>query len=239
MKSFNYTLLASLLVFTLVSCAQDNAEESGATPAAAGPNTSTPGAAPSSAAKTGAPPAPPKPAAARTFEVPSGTEITIILTDALSSGKNQAGDQFQASLAAPILVNGQTIIDRGAKVQGRVVDAESSGRVKGLANMRLILTSIVDGAKTYPIVTKPFYAEAEATKARDAGIIGGAAGVGAAIGAIAGGKKGAATGAAIGGGAGTGTVLATKGKEVEFPSETKLTFTLDQAAQLPAIKNIS
>ena len=41
------------------------------------------------------------------------------------------------------------------------------------------------------------------------------------------------TGAIIGGAAGTGTVLATKGKEVEFDSESKLKFTLDQDASIP------
>ena len=107
--------------------------------------------------------------------------------------------------------------------------------MKGRANIRLVLTSILDGRKTYSIVTKPFEAEAESTKGRDAGIIGGVAGVGAAIGAIAGGKKGAAEGAVIGGAAGTGTVLATKGKEVQFDSETKLKFTLDKSVSLPKI----
>ena len=55
---------------------------------------------------------------------------------------------------------------------------------------------------------------------------------GAAIGAIAGGKKGAAVGAAVGGGGGTAAVLATKGKEVEYPAESRLTFTLAQDASI-------
>jgi len=76
------------------------------------------------------------------------------------------------------------------------------------------------------ISTKPYTTVAESTKKRDAEIIGGGAGVGAAIGAIAGGGKGAAIGAAIGGGAGTGTVLATKGKEIRFGVEHPLSFTL-------------
>jgi hypothetical protein len=99
----------------------------------------------------------------------------------------------------------------------------------------MVLTSIVDGGKTYPIVTRPFVAEAESTKGRDAGIIGGGAGIGAAIGAITGGGSGAAKGAAIGSAAGAGTVLATKGKEVEFDSETRLRFTLQESVDLPRI----
>src|SRR5262245_560214 len=139
MKVLGYTLLMVSLVFTLGGCATDSAEEpaatpAGATPASAGSAGAAPaGAAPAaerSAATPPAPPAvPPPPAPPRRFAVPAGTEVSIILTDALSSGKNQAGDQFQASLAAPIVIDGQTVVDRGAKVQGRVVDAESSGRV--------------------------------------------------------------------------------------------------------------
>ena len=45
------------------------------------------------------------------------------------------------------------------------------------------------------ISTKPYSQVAEATKKRDAEIIGGGAGIGAVIGAIAGGGKGAAIGA--------------------------------------------
>jgi len=159
-----------------------------------------------------------------------------VLTDSISTGKNKAGDQFMASLAEPIVVKGETVVERGAKIRGLVADAEGSGRVKGTANIRLILTSIIAGEKTYPIVTKPYYAESAATKGRDAGIVGGAAGIGAAIGAIAGGKGGAGKGAIIGGAAGTGTVLATKGKEVEFDSETKLKFMLEKSASLPKIR---
>jgi hypothetical protein len=161
--------------------------------------------------------------------------LTVVLINPVSSGKNKAGDQFTASLAEPLIVGGQTIAAKGALVNGRVVDAEGSGRVSGRASIRLVLTSIADGAKTYPIVTKPFVAEAEAQKGRDAGIVGGAAGIGAAIGAIAGGKGGAAKGAVIGGAAGTGTVLATKGQEVEFDSESRLKFELEKAVSLPRI----
>jgi hypothetical protein len=66
-------------------------------------------------------------------------------------------------------------------------------------------------------------------------VAGGAAGVGAAIGAIAGGKKGAGVGAIVGGAAGTGTVLATKGKEVEVGSESRVKFTLEKDAELPVM----
>jgi hypothetical protein len=160
--------------------------------------------------------------------IPAGTEFNVVLSDPLNSGKNKAGDEFTGSLAAPVYAGAKTVLDRGAKVEGKVVAAEGSGRVSGKASMSIALTGVMYNGKMMPIATKELAAEAESTKGRDAKVIGGAGGVGAIIGAIAGGKKGAAAGAAIGAGAGTGTVLATKGKEVDYPAESKLTFNLDK-----------
>jgi len=241
MKNVVFILLASILAFGAVGCSNDQAtdataEPAGSAAAGAAPTAAAPAATAPSAPKPAAE-APARPAAPRTFEVPEGTELTVALINPISTATNKAGDDFTASLAEPIVVGGQTIAPKGALVNGRVVDAEGSGRVSGKANIRLVLTSIADGGKTHPIVTKPFVAEADPTKKRDAGIIGGAAGIGAAIGAIAGGKGGAAKGAVIGGAAGTGGVLATKGKEVEFDSESRLKFVLDKSVSLPKIKS--
>lgn len=170
-------------------------------------------------------PAPKKP---EPILVPAGTEFHVVLSDPLNSGKNKAGDTFTANLAAPVYVNGATILDRGAKLQGTVLAAEGSGRVSGKASMSIALTEVMHKGKMIPITTKEIATVAESSTGRDAGIVGGGAGVGAIIGAIAGGKKGAAVGAAVGGAGGTGAVLATKGKEVDFPTESKLTFTLDK-----------
>jgi hypothetical protein len=195
-------------------------------PAPAAPRTAT--APPTPRSEAPARPAAPATPADRTVAVtiPAGSEVTVSLSDSLNSGRNKAGDEFEANLAAPITRNGVTVIDRGTRVIGKVSAVEDSGRVKGRANMRLMLTSLVDRGRTIPIETNAYFIEAEATTGRDAAVIGGGAGIGAAIGAITGGKKGAATGAAIGGAAGGGTVLATKGKEVDFPAESKITFTL-------------
>ena len=240
MKNVFFILLASILAFGAVGCSNDQATDATAEPAGsvAAAGAAPPAAAPAATAPSAPKPAaeaPARPAAPRTFEVPEGTELTVALINPISTATNKAGDDFTASLAEPIVVDGQTVAPKGALVNGRVVDAEGSGRVSGKANIRLVLTGIADGGKTHPIVTKPFVAEADPTKKRDAGIIGGAAGIGAAIGAIAGGKGGAAKGAVIGGAAGTGGVLATKGKEVEFDSESRLKFVLDKSVSLPKI----
>jgi hypothetical protein len=165
--------------------------------------------------------------------IPAGTRLRVALIDGVSSNQSSSGDQFMASLTDPVVINGKTVLAKGTKVRGRVVDAKESGRVKGRASIELRLTDIIrNNSKNVAISTKTFSAVAESTKKRDAAIIGGGAGLGAAIGAIAGGGKGAAVGAAVGGGAGTGTVLATKGKEIHYAPETRLTFTLAQPVEI-------
>jgi hypothetical protein len=239
-----------LVLFTISSCSGSSADDEttavndAQSPAVANPPAYAPAPAPAPAparpARTAAAPArpridetarpePPARPVDRTERVliPAGTEITVALADPLNSGKNQPGDEFEAHLSDPIQSStGAVLVDRGSKVIGKVADVEDSGRVKGLANMRLVLVSLTHNGRTTPITTKSFFVEAQASKGRDAAVVGGGAGIGAAIGAITGGKKGAATGAAIGGAAGAGTVLATKGKEVDFPPESKITFVL-------------
>jgi hypothetical protein len=164
--------------------------------------------------------------------VPAGTRLRVALTDAVSSDKSRPGDSFLAVLAEPIVIDGQTVFEKGTKVRGVVVDAKQSGRVKGRASIQLRLTEIVRGGNALNISTKSYSAVAESTKKRDAALIGGGAGLGAAIGALAGGGKGALVGAGIGGGAGTGAVLATKGNEIHYSPETRITFSLSRSVEI-------
>ena len=160
--------------------------------------------------------------------IPAGTSLSVTLSTSLDSGKNKAGDTFTGNLAEAVIVDGKTALEKGTAMEGKVVSAEGAGKVKGVGKLSLTLTGATAGGKTIALVTKTHSAEAETSKGKDAAIIGGGAGVGAAIGAIAGGKKGAAVGAAVGGAGGTTAVLATKGKDVEYPAEARLDFTLDQ-----------
>jgi len=220
------------LVLAIASaCSNSNTEDKTAPEeaAAAGvPADSAPAADKAKPAEPSKPAEPPKPAAPKSVTVPAGTTLSVVLSSSLDSGKNKAGDTFTGNLSEPIVVGGKTVLDQGTKVEGKVVAAEGSGRVKGKANMSLTLTSVTVKGKDVSISTKTHAQEAESSKGRDAAVIAGGTGVGAAIGAIAGGGKGAAIGAAVGGGGGTGAVLATKGKEVKYDAESKLDFTLDQ-----------
>jgi hypothetical protein len=173
-------------------------------------------------------PQPPKPKEPVIVTIPSGTSLHIRLQDPLDSSVNKAGDVFQAILDQDVEVNGKVIAARGSVLQGKLSSVAQSGRVEGRATMALQLIDLTLAGKTYPIQTEILSFEAESTKKKDATKVGIGAGVGAVIGAIAGGGKGAAIGAAVGGGAGTATVLATRGKEIKFDAEHKLSFALSR-----------
>jgi hypothetical protein len=163
-----------------------------------------------------------------TTVIPAGTRFEVHLTEAISSAEKKSGDTFEATLADNLEVDGRVIASKGSTVIGRLSGVERAGKVEGRARLAMTLTELRIRDESYPIDTNTLTFESEGSKKDDAIKVGAGAGIGAAIGAIAGGAKGAAIGAAIGGGAGTATVLATRGKEVEFPAEQKFDFTLER-----------
>jgi hypothetical protein len=172
-------------------------------------------------------PDPPKVRVPKTLTIPAGTVINVRLAERINSSNRTNGDSFSATFEQPLIVDGFVIAERGARVDGAIVEAVDSGRVKGRASLGLELKKFrsSDG-QDVTIQTDTFRRQAESSAKSDAVKVGAAAGIGAAIGAIAGGGKGAGIGAAIGSGAGAGTVLATKGKDADLPAETSLSFRL-------------
>jgi hypothetical protein len=171
----------------------------------------------------------PEPRIPQTVTIPAGTLLTVRIDQTLSSETSESGDNFRATLDTPLVVDGFVIAERGARAQGRVVEVDRGGRVRGTASMTLELVSLTssDGQRIR-VETGSFARQAERSRGRDAAKVGAAAGIGAAIGAIAGGGKGAAIGAGVGAAAGTGGVLATRGGAAEVPSETRISFKLAQ-----------
>ena len=164
---------------------------------------------------------------ADTVTLPEGTPLTVRTTIALSTNTHQAGETFSAHLEDPLVYGGREIAAKGAKVEGKVVQADKGGRVKDRASLTVQLTALHTArGSVVEISTGSISREANSTKGKDAAKIGIGSGIGAAVGAIAGGGKGAAIGAAAGAGAGSGVVLATTGDPALIPSETVLVFEL-------------
>lgn len=165
-------------------------------------------------------------AVSKPITVPEGTVINVVLDQTLSSAQNRSGDQFDASVSSPVILDGKTVIPKGARVQGRVVEASASGRLEHPARLRVALSSVEVGSKSYALETTSIGRSGPSHKRRNIEFIGGGAGAGALIGGIAGGGKGAAIGAAAGAGAGTAAAAATGKKDITLPAETPLSFRL-------------
>jgi hypothetical protein len=164
----------------------------------------------------------------KTYTVPAGTVVSVRLGETLGSKTSQPGQDFDATLAEPVVVEGKEVIPAGADAHGTVVDAKGLGHFKGGALLKIALTSIKD----YKVQTESVNRAAKGKGKRSAVMIGGGAGAGALIGALAGGGKGAAIGALAGGGAGTAGAYFTGNKEVVLPAETMVSFKLLQPVEV-------
>jgi hypothetical protein len=155
----------------------------------------------------------------------AGTSLAVRIGETISSSRNQPGDSFLATLTQPLVIDGFIIAERGARLEGRVVEAAPAGRVKGVSHLGISIVRVAtaDG-QNLRIRTEPYTKDGASQAAMDAAKVGGGAAIGAVIGAIAGGGKGAAIGAGAGGAVGAGDVLLTRGKPVEIPVETRVNF---------------
>jgi hypothetical protein len=180
------------------------------------------------------PPPPPAPAGAPPVtgvQIPTGTPITVRMIDKVDSNVARLGQTFRASVDEPVLMNGQTVIPRGADAMVKLVEDQQSGKFEGKTILTLALTDITINGQTIDTTTGDVSKASSSRGARTAGVVGGATALGAIIGALAGGGRGAAIGAASGAAVGTGAQVITKGQQVKIPSETRLNFTLQQPIQ--------
>ncbi|HVB33910.1 MAG TPA: hypothetical protein VNJ52_05985 [Patescibacteria group bacterium] len=173
---------------------------------------------------------PPQPVS---ITVPAGTDLRVVLDQAISSATAHTGDSFSATLVDPVSVHGRVVIPRDTRVTGNVVDATSSGRLSRQARLVLTLASVRIRHKSYNIQTGTIARVGAPHKKRDIIAIGGGSAVGAIIGGIAGGGKGAVIGAAAGAGAGTAGAALTGEKNIALPAEASLAFRLEAPLVVP------
>lgn len=180
-----------------------------------------------------APPPPRREEFSERAAIPSGSVLTIRMVDSVDSERDRVGATFRASLDEPVTDgSGNTLVPRGSDVLVKLVDDQQSGKIEGKTILTLDIVSLRVNGRDVDIDTTAITQESGSRTARSGKVIGGTAALGAIIGAIAGGGKGAAIGAGAGAGAGTVAQVATKGQRVRIPSETRLTFTLQQPVRL-------
>jgi hypothetical protein len=161
--------------------------------------------------------------------IPAGTNFSVRTNEEIKT--RQAGATFDAQVAQEIQdQSGNVLVPMGSRAELVVVEA-SSGGAAGTPTVELAIRSITLNGRKQQIHTANQEEKGVAgigANRRTAEMVGGAAALGTLIGAVAGGGKGAAIGAAVGAAGGAATQVLTRGKEVQIPAETVLTFRLDQ-----------
>ena len=160
-----------------------------------------------------------------TLVIPQGATVRVRLDETLDTRHNRSGDPFRATLISPIDVDGVTVIPRGTRFMGFLVESRPSGRFKGTAVLSLSLDSFELDGQTYHVRTSRAVRYHGGHKKGNWIEIGGGAGTGAAFGII-GGPPGVLIGAGVGAAAGSTVRAITGRKNVRLPVETALSFTL-------------
>ena len=85
--------------------------------------------------------------------IPAGSVLHVRLTTTLTSKTNKTGDSFAGSLIQPITAEGQEVVPAGSTVEGHVAFVKASGRIKGKAQMRIVVDDIVtpEGDVKFPL----------------------------------------------------------------------------------------
>lgn len=175
----------------------------------------------------------------RTYELPSGSEISVRVNENIDSGTANEGQTFEAEITRDAKdANGDVVIPRRSPARIVIKSASKGGRFRGASDLVLDMQSVTINGKQYVIDTAEIGQKGRSgvgANKRTATFTGGGAALGAIIGAIAGGGKGAAIGAGAGAGAGVLTQVFTKGGAIKVPTETVLTFTLDKPLRVTAV----
>jgi len=142
----------------------------------------------------------------------------------LSASTNQKGDVFTLEVLEPEQFKGNMI-------EGEVLKAKASGKVKGKSELAFKFRSLVLRDRQIPIdadlvavsnskgvqdVDEEGHVIGKSSKKRDVATTAVATGIGALIGGLAGGGSGAAKGAAVGAAIGLTIAFSTKGEDIQF-----------------------
>jgi hypothetical protein len=163
------------------------------------------------------------------LEIPSGTEVDVRLTTALTSDTAQVEDRVEATTMIDLYRGNDLLVPAGSRLTGWVTSVNRASRTDRKGELTVEFNRVIVNGRTYDAkayVTQAL--ESEGIKG-EAGRIGAGSAVGAIIGGILGGVKGAVAGILIGGG---GVIAATEGSDVHLPEGTVLRVRFDNTVPL-------
>ena len=167
--------------------------------------------------------------------IPSGTQISVRTDVAIDSAKDTIGKLYPARIQQSIVDStGAVGIPQGASAQLQVVNLNQGANASS-QDLALELYSVNLNGTEFRVDASSVTEKGSAgfgMNRRTAEYAGGGAGLGALLGAVFGGGKGAGIGTLAGGGLGALTQYLTRGKRVNVPAESVLTFQLQQTMVL-------
>src|SRR6266478_4097894 len=94
------------------------------------------------------PPPPPKlhsssTAEGKTFTVPAGTKIPLVLKQGISTRNAKVGDHVYLQTNFPLVMEGRMVIPEGTYVQGEITNVQRAGRVKGRAEVMMHFSTLI------------------------------------------------------------------------------------------------
>ena len=90
--------------------------------------------------------------------LPAGTLLTVRLKGPISSDSSGASRTFAAIVDEPVMLEGETLVPRGASVVGRVESARPSTMNRSQGYLRLSLDMLDIGGRDLPIRTSSLFA---------------------------------------------------------------------------------
>jgi Protein of unknown function (DUF3011)/Ricin-type beta-trefoil lectin domain len=166
----------------------------------------------------------------RSRTIGAGTTVSVRTNERINVNKSD-GRVFTAVVDQDVMdTSGNVAVSRGSNAELIVRRASDD-------ELALDLESVTVNGQRYAVAADDAglgsgQQDGIGANKRTGEFIGGGALVGAIIGAIAGGGRGAAIGAGAGAAAGAGTQVLTRGNNVNVPSESRLTFRLEQPLEM-------
>jgi hypothetical protein len=160
--------------------------------------------------------------------VPAGTPVSITLSSEITTKTASEGDKWTGVVTSDVVVDGETVFPKGARVEGHVVLTERAGKSSGKSQLQLAYDRIIVHGDATEITSVGEKIEGDGSTSGDLKRIGGGAAAGAVVGGILGGKGGAAKGAVVGGAAGTAASLLKRAPDVTLTAGSELLVRLDR-----------
>jgi hypothetical protein len=165
----------------------------------------------------------------------------VRLDTTLATFSNRVGDPFQGKITQPVVINGNTLIPVGARVEGRVTKVSEPRRISGRPTLGILPEAVImptgeryflDATLTDTNIRGTDVNQEGQFKGlghdrRDTLETGGGAAGGMLIGGLIGGGPGVLIGGAVGAGSATAHWLA-KHRSATLPSGTELTLELNR-----------